>query len=186
MDSRFGSIDGVVRTTAGYTGGSKVDPTYRSLGDHTEAVQVEYDPDRVSYRDLLAVFWEGHDPTGQTWARQYRNAVFWHDEGQRMAVEESRRQVEARLGRRVGTDAEPAGRFYGAEGYHQKYLLKRHPEVWSEVRERHGSDAAAEASTAAARINGYLGGNGTPAREGLRELGLSPKALAAVERALGR
>ena len=186
MDSRFGSIEGVVRTAAGYTGGAKVGPTYRSLGDHTEAVQVEYDPDRVSYGDLLAVFWEGHDPTGQTWSRQYRNAVFWHDEGQRRAVEESRRQIEARLGREVRADVEPEGRFYPAEGYHQKYLLKRHPQVWNEVRARHGSDAAAEASTAAARINGYLGGNGSPAQDDLRELGLSPAALAAVEGALGR
>lgn len=176
----------MIRTTAGYTGGTKADPTYRSLGDHTEAVRVEYDPDRVSYEDLLAVFWDSHDPGGQTWLRQYRNAVFWQGEGQRKAVEESRRRVESRLGQRVKTDVEPAGAFYAAEGYHQKYTLKLHPELWAEVRARYGSDAEAEASTAAARINGYLGGGGPPSAADLERLGLSPAGLGRLRRALPR
>lgn len=165
----------MVRTTVGYTGGVKPDPTYRSLGDHTETVEVEYDPARVSYEELLAVFWESHDPTGQTWARQYRNAVFWHGEGQRKAVEASRGRLAARLGKAVKTDAEPAGRFYPAEGYHQKYTLKLRPELWAEVRSWYGSDAEAESSTAAARLNGYLGGNGAPSADDLEFLGLSPR-----------
>jgi len=165
----------VVRTTAGYAGGEKPDPTYRSLGDHTETVEVEYDPARVSYRDLLRVFWESHDPAGQAWSRQYRNAVFYHDAEQERLIRETRAEVAAHLGRAVKTDVEPAGPFYPAEDYHQKYTLRRHGELWAEVQARFTSEDAAVASTAAARLNGYLGGYGAPSSRDVDALGLSPR-----------
>ncbi len=164
----------MIRTTAGYTGGREPDPTYRSLGDHTEAVEVEYDPARISYRDLLAIFWESHDPGSQAWSRQYRNAVFFRSPEQERAVLESRAEIERLSRRPVRTDVEPAGPFYPAEDYHQKYSLKLHPELWGEVRSWFGSEEEAVASISAARLNGWLGGYGVPARADLDVLGLSP------------
>ena len=176
MDSRFGSIEGVVRTTSGYTGGRKIEPTYNSLGDHTESVEVEYDPARVSYADLLRVFWESHDPRSQAWSRQYRNAVFYHTEEQKRLAMETRAEVEKRLGRPVKTDVEGAGPFYPAEDYHQKYILKGNAGVWAEIRSRYATGEEAVASTAAARANGYLGGHGRPSAKDLEAVGLSEGA----------
>jgi methionine-S-sulfoxide reductase len=186
VDSRFGSVGGVVSTTAGYAGGEKPDPTYHSLGDHTETVEVEYDPSRVSFRDLLRVFWESHDPTEQAWSRQYRNAVFYHSEEQQRLALETRSEVEGRLGRAVKTDVEPAGRFYAAEDYHQKYTLRRYPELWSEVRARFASEDAAVASTAAARLNAYLAGYGAPSPRDVEALGLSPRGRERLRAAVRR
>jgi peptide-methionine (S)-S-oxide reductase len=185
VDSRFGSIDGVVRTTSGYTGGTAPDPTYQRLGDHTESVEVEYDPARVSYSDLLRIFWESHDPTSQAWSRQYRNAVFYHNEEQKRLAIETRAEVEKRLGKAVNTDVEDAGPFYPAEDYHQKYILKGYADVWTEIRSRYATEEEAVASTAAARANGYLGGYGSPTGEDLEALGLTPGAAVRL-RAAGR
>jgi len=176
----------VLRTTSGYAGGTKPGPTYRSLGDHTESVKVEYDPSRVSYRELLQVFWDSHDPASQAWSRQYRNAVFYEDEEQRRAVMETRAEVERKLGRPVKTDIEPAGRFYAAEDYHQKYSLKLHPGLWAEVRSRYPNERDAENSTAAARLNGYLAGYGVPAPEELDALGLTAAGEERLRAVLGR
>lgn len=165
-------MEGVLRTTVGYTGGTTEDPNYRRLGDHTEAVEVEYDPGGISYAELLEVFWRSHDPNARIWARQYRNAVFYHTDEQRQLVEETRRRVEARTGRKVTTAVERAGTFYRAEDYHQKYTLRRHPELWHELRTRFPSERALLDSTAAARLNGYLGGYGSPDGSSLSALGL--------------
>src|SRR4051812_14157562 len=70
-DARFGSTPGVVRTRVGYTGGELPDPTYAKLGDHTETIQLDYDPARISYEELLQIFWTGHNPVKRVWGRQY-------------------------------------------------------------------------------------------------------------------
>ncbi len=161
----------MLRTTSGYTGGTAPDPTYRRMGDHTEAVEVEYDPARVTYGELLELFWASHDPRAQAWSRQYRNAVFTHSEDQH-------RQALAARGRFPGarTDVERAGPFYPAEDYHQKYLLQQVPELLAELRARYPAGADWHRGTAAARVNGYLGGHGDPAQlaRELDLLGLSP------------
>jgi methionine-S-sulfoxide reductase len=186
VDSRFGSIDGVIRTTVGYTGGNKPDPSYRRMGDHTETVQVEYDPQKVSYEDLLRVFWSSHDPLSQAWSRQYRNALFYYtDEQQRLAAA-SRDRTAAKLGRKVNTDIEPAGTFYSAEDYHQKYSLRGDRELWAELRSRFPSDQALFDSTAAARLNGYLGGYGALSDGDLEALALTPAGVERLQRAVGR
>jgi peptide-methionine (S)-S-oxide reductase len=86
-DARFGAVDGVVRTRVGYAGGTDPDPSYYSLGDHTEVVQVEYDPDALAYEDLLEVFWANHDPFSSPYKRQYRGVALAHDDAQREAAE---------------------------------------------------------------------------------------------------
>ncbi len=132
----FANTKGVTSTAVGYTGGHVEGPSYEEVctdrTGHAEAVQVEYDPDQVSYDDLLDVFWSNHDPTtlnrqGPDVGIQYRSAVFCHDDMQRLAAEKSRDAL-ARSGKLRGqivTEIVPAAPFYRAEEYHQRYFEKR-------------------------------------------------------------
>ena len=132
----FANTKGVTSTAVGYTGGRAEDPTYEEVctdrTGHAEAVRVEYDPDQVSYDDLLGVFWSNHDPTtlnrqGPDVGIQYRSAVFCHSDEQRLAAEKSRDAL-VRSGRYRGpivTEIVPAAPFYRAEEYHRKYFAKR-------------------------------------------------------------
>ncbi|MBN1827309.1 MAG: peptide-methionine (S)-S-oxide reductase [Candidatus Eisenbacteria bacterium] len=173
-------MEGVLRTTVGYAGGRKENPTYHSLGDHAETIRVEYDPARVGYEDLLRVFWEEHDPTARPWSAQYRSAIFTHGAEQERLARESLTRNEERLGRKVYTKIETAGSFWPAEAYHQKYLLRQAGFLMEEMRAAYPGEEEFAASTAAARLNGYLGGYGGPERfEGEAErLGLGPEARA--------
>jgi peptide-methionine (S)-S-oxide reductase len=120
----------------GYTGGHTEEPTYKEVCSdstgHAEAVEVTYDPDRVSFDELLEVFWNEHDPTqvdrqGPDVGSQYRSAVFTHDEEQARLAEAYKRRLDASgaHGRPVVTRIEPASTFWPAEEYHQQYLVKR-------------------------------------------------------------
>ncbi len=136
-ERKFWEIDGVHTTAVGYAGGFTPNPTYGEVcggrTGHTEAVLVVFDPEKVSYGDLLAVFWESHDPTqgmrqGNDVGTQYRSAIYHTDDGQRRAAEESRDVYEEALGGAgygpITTEIAPVGPFYYAEGYHQQYLHK--------------------------------------------------------------
>lgn len=145
----------------GYAGGTTRDPTYRSIGDHTETLQVDFDPDRIDYRELLDIFWASHDPRRSSWSAQYKAAVFAHDAEQRRAAEESRDRVQSALGATVRTEILAAGPFYLAEGYHQKYRLQGVRELAAEFAEMYPRMREFVDSTAAARVNGYLDGYGS-------------------------
>jgi methionine-S-sulfoxide reductase len=170
-------MHGVIRTRVGYAGGTTRNPTYRSLGDHTESIQVEYDPAVISYQELLDVFWDSHNPTSQPWSRQYMSILFYHDEEQKRLALESREREAARLQREILTEIVPFSEFYLAEAYHQKYRLQRVAALMREFRAMYPDDGDFVSSTAAARINGYVAGYGTVERfqEELDSFGLSPK-----------
>ncbi len=128
----FDSLPGVVSVTSGYAGGQVKNPTYEEVSaggtGHREAVQVVYDPRRVTYAKLLDVFWHNIDPTdngGQFCDKgtQYRSAIFYHDETQKRLAEESKQGIARRL-KKVYTDVLPAADFYAAEDYHQDYYKK--------------------------------------------------------------
>jgi peptide-methionine (S)-S-oxide reductase len=136
VEAAFRQIEGVSATAVGYEGGAKPEPTYREVCDgdtgHAEAVEVDYDPERVSYDRLLDVFWENHDPTtlnrqGPDVGEQYRSAIFFHDAAQEKAARESKQKLEAsgRYRRPIVTQIVPAEKFWKAEDYHQQYLEKR-------------------------------------------------------------
>ena len=136
VEAAFRRVDGVVSTQVGYSGGRTADPTYEDVctgrTGHAEAVEVTYDPARVSYDELLRVFWENHDPTtpnrqGPDVGEQYRSAVFFHSPEQEAAAKASVASLEAakRFRRPIVTQIVPAGQFYRAEDYHQQYLEKR-------------------------------------------------------------
>jgi peptide-methionine (S)-S-oxide reductase len=136
VEAAFRQIPGVVATRVGYTGGHVENPTYELVCSHTtghaEAVEVTYDPERVSYEDLLDVFWTKHNPTtknrqGFDIGSQYRSAIFFHSPEQEAAAILTRDELQEKLHwpRKIVTEIVPATEFYEAEDYHQQYLEKR-------------------------------------------------------------
>ena len=136
VEAAFRQVPGVSDTAVGYTGGSLANPTYEDVctdrTGHAEAVQVEFDPAKVSFEKLLDVFWENHDPTtknrqGPDVGTQYRSAIFFHDaEQERIAAESRKRQEESgKFRRAIVTEIVPEKPFWRAEDYHQRYLEKR-------------------------------------------------------------
>lgn len=108
----------------GYAGGKTDWPTYKSIQDHTEALRVEFDPALLSYKDILSEFFSQHSPTSPAYSRQYRSALFYHNEEQRKEAADFIDMIESRTGRKIYTDLEPATDFYQAEEYHLKYIEK--------------------------------------------------------------
>jgi peptide-methionine (S)-S-oxide reductase len=170
----------------GYAGGAKENPTYHNLGDHTETLELDYDPSKLSYAKLLELFWEEHDPTSRSWSPQYKAVVFAHDEEQKRLAEESRARIAKKLGKTVHTEVLPYGRFYAAEDYHQKYYLRGHRQILRQFQQYYPQAADLMNSTAAARVNGYIGGHGTAAayKADIDRLGLSAAAREELEELL--
>lgn len=166
----------MVRTRVGYAGGRTPHPTYHDLGEHSESVQIDYDPGKILYEQLLAVFWATHNPCAQPGSRQYMSAIFYHNEAQKKAALATRAREEGKRGRSVITEILPADTFTAAEDYHQKYLLREESGLMREFRAMYPDDRALMNSTAAARVNGYLGGHGSEdmLRADLPRLGLTP------------
>lgn len=136
VEATFRAVEGVKDAVSGYMGGHKDNPTYEDVctdtTGHAEVVQVTYDPEVVSYEELLEVFWSNHNPTtknrqGPDVGRQYRSAIFFHDEKQRAVAERSLAQVDAseRFSKPIVTEISPATKFWRAEDYHQRYLERR-------------------------------------------------------------
>ena len=136
VEATFRQVPGVIDAAVGYAGGDLPNPTYRDvctdMTGHAEVVQVDYDPDKVSYEELLRVFWENHDPTtlnrqGPDVGTQYRSVIFYHTPEQEAAARASKENLEKshRFRRPVVTRIEPAPQFYRGEEYHQRYLEKR-------------------------------------------------------------
>ena len=136
VEAVFRQVEGVVETAVGYAGGHAENPDYKQVctgtTGHAEVVQVEFDPDRISYDRLLDVFWANHDPTtlnrqGPDVGTQYRSAIFTHSPEQEKAARASleREQASGRYRQPIVTQIEPAGPFWRAEEYHQRYQEKR-------------------------------------------------------------
>jgi peptide-methionine (S)-S-oxide reductase len=132
----FGQVPGVLKTTVGYTGGHVANPSYEAVCSHTtghaEAVDIEFDPNQVSYEQLLQVFWDNHNPTtlnqqGPDIGDQYRSAIFTHSEEQNKLAQASKEALAAsgKWSKPIVTEIVPATEFYPAEEYHQYYLAKR-------------------------------------------------------------
>jgi len=136
-EKTFWQLPGVYSTAVGYAGGDTRNPSYKQVCSgttgHAEAVQVIFDPKRVSYQELLRVFWESHDPTqgmrqGNDVGTQYRSAIYTFDDAQQQAAQDSRRTYQAALDKahfgKITTEIRSAPTFYYAEDYHQQYLAK--------------------------------------------------------------
>jgi len=135
VEQVFSDTPGVISTDVGYTGGTTENPTYKMVctdkTGHAEAVQVVFDPNRISYSQLLEVFWKMHDPTqlnrqGPDLGSQYRSVIFYYSPQQRQAALDSKAKLDAsgKFSKPIVTQIVPAGEFYRAEEYHQQYYKK--------------------------------------------------------------
>jgi peptide-methionine (S)-S-oxide reductase len=136
VEAEFRGLPGVVNATVGYEGGHTKNPTYKDVctdqTGHAEVVQVEFDPAKISYQQLVEAFWKLHDPTqlnrqGPDMGTQYRSAIFFHTPDQRMTAQGSKEALaqSGRFAKPIATEIVPAQEFYPAEEYHQQYLAKR-------------------------------------------------------------
>jgi len=136
VEAAFRRMPGVIETAVGYAGGTLDNPTYRDVCSgktgHAEVVEVTYDPDQVSYEQLLTVFWDNHNPTtpnrqGPDVGSQYRSAIFFHTPDQQTIAQASKERLDrsGQYRRPIVTEITPASTFYRAEEYHQRYLEKR-------------------------------------------------------------
>src|SRR5262249_41949872 len=134
VEADFDKVDGVISTTSGYTGGTVANPSYQQVSaggtGHSEAVEIVYDPAKVSYEKLLAHFWRNHDPLAKNaqfcdHGSQYRAGIFYHDEEQHRLAEASKKTAKARFKKPTQTKTRPAGPSYKPEDYHQNSSLKK-------------------------------------------------------------
>lgn len=173
----------MIRTRVGYAGGTTPSPTYRAIGDHSETIQIDYDPAVLTYEELLAIFWEAHNPIYPANSRQYASILHVHDEEQRALAEKSLQAQEKARGATIHTEIVPLGAFTLAEDYHQKYYLQNQPALMAEFEDLYPDFEDFINSTAAARVNGYVGYNGSlemlQAEKDL--LGLSNEAIQTLE-----
>ncbi len=150
----------MISTRVGYTGGRKPNPTYYSLGNHTEAFQVDFAPEQISYQELINIFWRGSRHTSKSWGRQYMTAVFTHGAEQKQVAEITKAQ-QARAKGKIHTQILPLETFYLAEDYHQKYSLRQLKSVENEFKAIYPKLEDFVNSTAVTRANALVGGYGS-------------------------
>lgn len=167
-EARFGSLPGVLRTRVGYAGGTSLNPVYRQMGDHTETVQIDFDPAMLSYEEVLRHFWENHYPNRDEYkGRQYISLLRFHSMQQQEAIARIKEEMESRLGEKIETDIAPYRDFTLAEERHQKYYLKRYPRILEQLAPNYSDALELQNSIFAARLNGFAKGFGN--REKLKE-----------------
>jgi len=157
-DAFFGSIDGVYFVEVGYAGGEMENPTYRNLGNHAETIHVIYDPDIVSYADLLDVFWHNHSPSTQAYSKQYRSIAFYNSEKQQDIAEKYIENKETEEENNIYTEILPIENFTVAEDYHQKYLLKSNDLLYNRVRGIFDNEDEYVKSKLATKLSAYNSG----------------------------
>lgn len=172
-EALFGSVPGVYRTRVGYTGGVKENPSYRSLGTHTETVQIDYDPSEISFEQLLEIFWDNHNYSRRR-KPQYASRIFYHNERQKQLAEETKSERERKD--RVATAIKPLETFWVAEDYHQKYYLRIHNDIVEEFEQIYTPEEFIN-STTAARLNAVAGGRLDRSDIDSEELGLDQASI---------
>lgn len=176
-ESLYGATYGVLRTCVGYAGGTTNSPTYRNIGDHTEVLEIDYDPTKITYKKLLNIFWNNHE-YGLCAAikRQYMSLILYHnDEQKKIATESKIEEQERRKPEIIKTAIQEASTFYPAEDYHQKYRLQGHKELCKSLDLDINSELLRN-SYVATKLNGFiagLGGDATFLKEA-DNMGLTP------------
>ncbi len=145
------------------------------MGDHIETLQIDYDPIQISYSELLDIYWKNHNPTRRPWSRQYMSVIFYHNQEQKNLAIKTKDRESARLVSKIYTEIVAAEKFYLAEDYHQKYRLRQDRDIMGEFNAMYPNVNDLVNSTAAARVNGYLGGHGSllTLKKDLEKIGLS-------------
>ncbi|MDZ7836127.1 MAG: peptide-methionine (S)-S-oxide reductase MsrA [Alkalibacterium sp.] len=157
-DSQFGQYPGVIRTRTGFSGGTTADPSYRSIGDHTEMLQIEFDSSIISYKEILQLFWDSHDAAKDRGykGRQYLSLLIVHSLEQLETAEQVKHEWEKQHGKKIETELLFDHPFYPAEEHHQKYHLKRFLKAMASVLPLFSDHTSFADSTIAARLNGFV------------------------------
>ena len=166
----------MIRTRVGYAGGTSKRPGYEDLGDHTEAVNISYDPKKVSFEKLISLFWENHNPRTPT-QQQYKSIIFHHDEEQRVIAQNSLLLAQKNTSIEIHTEIHPSVAYFVAENYHQKYILQQHPWLIVALQIQTGDEFIR--NHVCAKLNGYLAGYGELEEFDIiaEQLGLSKKMI---------
>ncbi len=153
-----------------------------------ETIQIDYDPEKISYAKLLQLFFSSHNPTWPSPIRQYASAVMVHDEEQERVAKEAMEEARERYGKKISTELLPYTGFTRAEDYHQKYYLRNTAALMDQYKGRFPYEGTFTDSTAVARVNGYIGGNGTTEQleREREELGISEEAAIALKGILSK
>lgn len=161
-ESQFGQYPGVIRTRTGFAGGTTPEPTYRNIGDHTEMIQVAFDPSLISYEDILKTFWDSHDAAKDRSYKgcQYLSVLIVHSNEQQRIAEKVKREWEEQHKKRIETEIHYDLPFYQAEDRHQKYFLKRFEKAMASILPLFPDHTHFMHSTIAARLNGFVRENG--------------------------
>lgn len=138
-----------------------MNPTYHGLGDHTETIQIDFDTNQLSYKEILDMFWKNHNAARQPYSIQYKSAIFYANELQKSMALDMKEALENNLKAKIYTDILPLPTFYYAELYHQKYYLQLETALAMEIRNKFSSAKEFINSTEAARLNSYIAGYGT-------------------------
>ena len=148
-----------------------------------ETIQIDYDPEKISYTNLLQVFFSNHNPTWPSPIRQYASAIFFHDEKQEHLAKRAMEDVGEKYGKKISTELVSYTGFTRAEDYHQKYYLRNTRALMDQYKDRFPNEDAFTDSTAVTRVNGYIGGNGTTEQleREMGELGISGEAEVALK-----
>lgn len=160
-EAMFGSMQGVLRTRVGFAGGTSPKPTYRHMGDHTETVEIDFDPTIISYEEILRKFWQNHYPNrGNYKGRQYISMLRYRSGQQKEAIKKVRKEMERNLGEAIETEIAEYENFTMADERHQKYYLKRYPNTLQQLQDLFPKPELLIDSTFAARLNGFVKGYG--------------------------
>ena len=160
-EAMFGSLRGVLRTRVGFAGGTTVKPTYRHMGDHTETVEIDFDPGIISYEEILRKFWQNHYPNrGNYKGRQYISLLRYHGAQQQETADKVKQEMERNLGEAIETEIAAFEQFTLADERHQKYYLKRYPNTLEQLQDLFPKMDHLVDSTFAARLNGFVKGYG--------------------------
>lgn len=158
-EANFGQLPGVIRTRVGFAGGTKTNPTYRQMGDHTETVEVTFDPEAISLEQLLRKFWSDHNPNRPVYKeRQYISLLLYRNAEQKIMMETVKRQLEGEV---IHTEISPLHDFTEAEPHHQKYYLKRFKRTTEQLMHHFSDETAFHSSILTARLNGFVREYGT-------------------------
>ncbi|OEF97521.1 hypothetical protein BHF68_04765 [Desulfuribacillus alkaliarsenatis] len=179
--------EGVYRTRVGYAGGTTANPTYERIGDHTEVLQIDFNPLEISFEEVVHLFWKYHTPSRRVYSRQYLPILLYHDEKQERVAKKSYLRAEQQYGK-IYTQLMPMRSFYLAENYHQKYYLQLDKEIAEEYRTIYPDWQDFINSTATARVNGYIVGYGDNDKleQEIDKLGLSSKGQERLLRLIRR
>ncbi|MHB9924920.1 peptide-methionine (S)-S-oxide reductase [Clostridium botulinum] len=161
VEALFDSLDGVVKTYVGYTGGNTLFPTYNSIGDHLETLEVHYDSSKIDFQNLLTIFEKNHNYTVRPNLLQYYSAIFYNNENEKELCLDWKKNKKEELKTEVLTKISPIEKFYYAEFYHQKYYVQLEPVIMSNLRSKFSTGNDLISSPLCHKLNAYLAGYGS-------------------------